>query len=60
MLIMPNPKDQNKVCQAGGMTDHQYIAFNNMLNDVTGFSVLDQKNALTKMGQRDYVQLYCT
>jgi hypothetical protein len=25
VLIMPNPKDQNKLCQAGGMTDCQYI-----------------------------------
>jgi len=49
VLITPNPKDQNKLRQAGGMTDRQYIAFDNMLKDVTGFSVLDQKNTLAKM-----------
>jgi hypothetical protein len=48
-LIMPNPKDQNKLHQAGGMTDHQYIVFDTMLKEVTGFSVLDQNNMLAKM-----------
>jgi hypothetical protein len=50
VLITPNPKDQNKLCQAGGMrTDCQYTAFDNMLKEVTGSSVLDQKNTLAKM-----------
>jgi hypothetical protein len=48
VLITLNPKDQNNLRQTGGMTDRQYIAFDNMLKDITGFSVLDQKIRLRK------------
>jgi hypothetical protein len=49
VLIMPNPKDQNKLCQAGGMTDCNSIAFHNMLKEVTSFCVWDQNNMLAIM-----------
>jgi len=48
-LLVTESKDQIMLQLAGGMTDRQMIAFNEMLGKLTGLSVHERKNSLASL-----------
>jgi hypothetical protein len=52
-LFIPSAEDQMLLQQAGGMSDHQMLAVNQLMIKLTGFSIHSKKSTLSALVSGD-------